>query len=179
MSIHEVEQRIPAALWEALKDVCYKKDLEFITTVARILHKDAGEMRRRVLGARGELNILLADGDPWWLGGTCTLMVRGKGGLWARCPRTNEMPGRCRDHRNYKHASCGLRQLEDPYFAGLVRRYPFRLLDETVWVCEKGTILGEDGILRTEYTIDLTTGFASSNPHTISSPPEKPPPPQV
>ena len=154
MSIREVSQRIPAALWDALQDACYAQDVQFIKDVAKIIGKDAAEIRRRIMGPRGELTTLLVDSDPWWIHTQCSLIERGPCGLWRRCCRGAESNGYCWDHRNFTNSTQKLKRGDDSYFESLVRRHPIRFQGEIVWVCEKGTVLGSDG-LRKDITIDV------------------------
>lgn len=159
MSVKEKTQRIPAALWESLQDVCYAQDVQFIKDVAKIIGQNANDVRRRILGPRGESTVVLVDSDPWWIGTSCCLQERGPNGLWSRCNKGGESNGYCWGHRNFSNPSFRLKRADDPYFEGLLRRYPVRLLGEIVWVCEQGTVLGSEGI-RSDVTIDVKTCVA-------------------
>jgi len=157
----EQTQHIPAALWKSLQDICWTQDRKFIQDVSRIIGVDSADVMRRVVGRRGEPNIVLVDKDPWWMGTQCTIMERGLDGgkLWRRCNKLGESNSYCWNHRNFTKPSAFIKKVGDSYFDRLLKRYPVRVLDEIVWVCEKGTVLGEDGRLL-DFTIDLKTCVA-------------------
>lgn len=157
--VREETQRIPATLWTALQDICWAQDVKFIQDVSRIIGKDASDVKRRVLGVRGEPNIVLVDKDPWWIGSQCSIMELGPGAIWRRCNKMGESNSYCWDHRHFVRSTYRLRHNADPHFNGLLRRYPVRFMDELVWVCEKGTVLRGSGELM-DVTIDLKAGVA-------------------
>jgi hypothetical protein len=162
MPQHEVQQRIPAGLWTALQDVCYAQDVQFVKDVAKLLGKDPADMRRRILGARGELATVVSDSDPWWTGTQCTLLTRGKGGLWVRCNHIGESNGQCWEHRTFAHSSQNVKRMDDPYFEELPRRYPIRFQGEIVWVCEKGSVLTGEGEILADVRMDPVTAVATA-----------------
>lgn len=156
-SIREETQRIPAGLWQALQDVCYEQDMKFLRDVSRIIGKDVNDIKRRVLGVRGEPNVVLVDADPWWMQSRCSIMELGPGSVWRHCNKMGESNTYCWDHRNFVRATYRLRNKDDPYFETIVKRHPVRFMDEIVWVCKGGSVLRDSGELIPDVLIDLDT----------------------
>ena len=159
MALEHTKQRIPASLWASLTDVCYQQDMKFLQDVSRILGIPSSDIRRRILGARGEETMVLVEKESWWETTNCTLLVCGKGGMWRRCSNLAETNTYCWDHRKFTNASNTIRRHDDPHFREIAKRYPIRIGGEIVWVCEKGTVLKANGELDT-MRIDLSTCIA-------------------
>ena len=159
MTLEQTKQRIPAALWASLSDVCYQQDVKFLQDVSKILGIPSSDIRRRILGARGEETIVLVEKEPWWETTNCTLTVCDKGGMWRRCSNLAETNTYCWDHRKFTKASDTIRRHDDPYLNELPKRYPIRCMGEIVWVCEKGTVRKANGEMDT-MRIDLRTCVA-------------------
>ena len=153
-------QRLPAALWQSLQDMCYQHDLKFLQDVSQILKIPAADLKKKVLGVRGEPTVVLVDKDPWWARTQCCLMELGTGNMWRRCSGVGESNSYCWEHRHFTKEKPSLRRREDPYFANLVKRYPFDYLGEIVWVCERGTVVRQSGGRITDVRIDVKTGVA-------------------
>ena len=145
--------RVPAALWESLQEICWAQDNAFLRDASRILGVPELELRRRVLGARGVVSAVVSTNEPWFLGSCCPLMIACPGQLWRRCSEPAEVNGFCATHKKGK----GLRY-DDPFFAGLPRRYPFRYEGALVMVGEDGSVLSAGGVLIEGVRIDLESG---------------------
>jgi hypothetical protein len=168
LSVHEHTQRIPAALWSSLTDVCYQQDMKFIQDVSKLLGIPANDIKRRIFGIRGETTLILSERDPWHSTTQCTVMELGKGRMWRRCSNIGEARSYCWDHRKYKHASETLRLYDDPYFSTMPKRYPVRYMGDIVWVCENGSVMKQNGELDNVH-IDVRLQLASSIPADSSS----------
>lgn len=161
MSIEKETQRIPAALWKSLQDVCYQQDVKFLQDVSRIIGVPAQDLKRRILHARGEPTIVLVDKDPWWIETQCASMVLGNGNLWCQCSNPAESNTFCWDHRRFQEGKRkDLRHIGDPYFQTLPKRWPVRFDKNIVWVDANGTVLDRFGSRVPNLTIDRTTGIA-------------------
>ena len=159
-SIHEETHRLPACLWASLQEMCYQLDQKFIHDIAPLIGVNANDIRKKILGVRSEPTVVLVDKDPWWMTSQCSLMERGIGCIWRRCSRPGESNTVCWDHRLYKEPTKTLRRYDDPYFKTLLKRWPVRLENTIVWVCEKGSVLNQHGTIRSDIRIDLRTGMA-------------------
>jgi len=153
-------QRLPAALWQSLQDMCYQHDLKFLQDVSRILKVPASDLKKKVLGVRGEPTVVLVDKDPWWARTQCALMELGAGNMWRRCSGVGESNSYCWEHRHITKEKPGVRRYDDVYFRSLVKRHPFDYMGEIVWVCERGTVVRQNGTRMADVRIDWKTGVA-------------------
>ena len=143
-------QRIPAGLWDSLQDICFKHDVRFIQDVSRIINIPAADLRRRILGARGMPTAVTVDAGPWWVGCQCPIMTLVGGSMWRRCGSYCESHGTC-----WAHKSSMARRFNDPYFAGLPRRTPFKYDGVLYWVSDAGDALDMMGVAIPGLKIDL------------------------
>jgi hypothetical protein len=146
--------RIPAFLWDALQDVLYEQDHEFLRMVAPHIGVSLSELKRTLLGARGQrTTVAIADTALWWEGELCPMRdLCVETGVWKSCGRFREAHGLCGDHRCYATAkstasatakAATAKHKHDPYFAGLIQRTPWRYNGDIVWV-------GPDDVLDAE-----------------------------
>ena len=168
-SIESQSHKIPALLWDSLQSVCFTHDQQFLRDVARITGLNERDLKVKLLGRCGMPTAIVVEKGPWWLGSTCAAMVRGNGGLWARCGAYCCADGFCHGHtlsgkRGFGKGNRILR-FDDPYFASLQKRRPVELEGELLWVGEDGSIVTAAGLLRTDLRIDLNTGTATEGKH--------------
>lgn len=147
--------RLPAALWESLQEICWRQDNKFVEDAARILRIPAAEIKRRVLGTRGVVSAVVSTSGAWYDGGRCPTMMPGPGEMWRRCCEPAEVNGYCSVHKKGR----GMKY-DNPYFADLPKRHPWRLDGAVVWVDGEGTVLTESGDILKNVRIDLTNGVA-------------------
>jgi hypothetical protein len=152
-------QRIPAVLWDSLQEICYRQDIRFIADVSKLIGVPALELKKRILGVRGQPTAIAVERGPWWSESQCPIMDRGSGNMWRRCGEYCESHGHCWKHRSFK-VSHTTRRFDDPYFAELPKRWPVRLDDEVVWVSESGDVLNGSGAIVKGLTVDLKTRTA-------------------
>jgi hypothetical protein len=145
--------RVPAALWESLQEICWRQDLRFIEDAARILGVSATEIKQRVLGTRGVVSAVVSTSGAWYDGGRCPLMIPGPGELWRRCCEPAEYNGFCSVHKKGR----GMKY-DNPFFAALPVRHPWRFDGAVVWVDTDGGVLTESGTLLKDVRIDVTNG---------------------
>ena len=159
LSVSEHTQRIPAALWNSLTDICYQQDIKFIHNVSKLVGIPANDIKKRIFGIRGEQTLILSEQEPWPLTSQCAVMELGLGNMWRRCANIGEANSYCWDHRHYKDKSTTMRLHADPYFSKIIKRYPIRYMGEIVWVCEQGSVIRLDGKMD-DVRIDLKTCVA-------------------
>jgi hypothetical protein len=147
MQTKTVETRIPAFLWESLKDVFYEQDNDFLRLIAPHIGVSHSEIRKAIFGARGErTTIAVAESDAWWEGECCPIRVRSPiTGFWRSCGNLREAHGFCGEHRGFKGARSDVRHQNDTYFRWIEHRRPARYDGETVWVGRRGDVVCEDG----------------------------------
>ena len=168
MELETVTTRIPAFLWDALQDVMYQQDYEFLREVSNIVHVPVHELKRTLLGVRGMLTtIAVGKTDSWWEGELCPMRIRGEHGLWKRCGNFREPHGVCCDHRNYKSTE-SLKHKDDPYFKQLSSRVPMKWDGETVWVGSAGDVVRESGEPIQGLRVDKDTRMIMALPPSFS-----------
>jgi hypothetical protein len=146
MSIEPVQTRIPSFLWSALQDVFYEQDVAFLKTLAPHIGVPLAELRRTLLGARGQLTTIhVGNTDSWWETEHCPLRIRNSRGVWRCCGHYREGHGFCREHRDFWEPSSTLKHKDDPWFAQVTHRTPWRYNGEIVWVSTAGDAIRENG----------------------------------
>lgn len=158
-------QRIPAALWSSLQEICYRQDQIFLQDVSRLIGVPAIDIKRRVLGVRGvptRVEITPETSGPWWTATQCPLMEQTPGNMWRRCGMYCEANGTCWEHRVYRLSPL-LRHYDDPYFKTLRKRRPVRYKDRIYWVDSSNTVLDDKGVVVDDMTIDLNTRTVYTN----------------
>ena len=147
METKTVETRIPAFLWESLKDVFYEQDAEFLRIIAPHIGAPLSDIRKAIFGARGErTTIAVAESDAWWEGECCPLRVRDAAtGFWRSCGNLREAHGVCGDHKGWRGPRSDVRHQNDTYFRWIDQRTPWRFNGQTVWVGRRGDMVREDG----------------------------------
>jgi hypothetical protein len=141
----EKPTRIPAYLWESLQDAFYEHDQSFLRILAPHVKVSYADLKRTLLGARGQLmNIQIADSDKWWEGELCPLRLRTSTGVWKACGHPREAHGVCRHHSGFT-PRIDLKHKDDPWFANIVKRVPWRYDGEIVWVAEDMSVINESG----------------------------------
>lgn len=141
----EKPTRIPAYLWESLQDAFYEHDQSFLRVLAPHVKVPYAELKRTLLGARGQLmNIQIADSDQWWEGELCPLRIRTSTGIWKPCGHSREAHGVCRTHVGYT-PQIDLKHKDDPWFLTVAKRKPWRYLEDVVWVAEDASVINEEG----------------------------------
>jgi hypothetical protein len=160
--MNTVQTRIPAFLWDALKDVFYEQDVAFLKALAPHIQVPLAELKRTLLGARGQLTTIhVGNTDAWWETELCPLRVRDGRGIWRQCGQYCEATGFCRKHRHFWQATADLKHKDDPWFQKVCRRVPVRYEGEIVWVAEDGSVLREDGRVIKGIGICAKTGIAT------------------
>ena len=147
------QQRLPAALWGALQEMCRQQDLEFIADVSRILRIPAADIKKRILGTRGVFELIPVEHGPWWTNTQCPVMEKIGGSMWRRCDSLCEQGDTC-----WAHRMCGgFRRYDDPYFVELPKRYPMQYEGIVYWVSANGQVMNGFGTIVSEFTMDLNT----------------------
>ena len=146
-------QRIPASLWDAVQEICWRQDQKFLFDVSRILKVPAADIKKRILGTRGVLTIIPTECGPWWTGTQCPVMELECGCMWRRCAAPCEQGDSCWDHRDAKG---GLRRYDDPYFTTLPKRRPMRYEGAIYWVADDGNVMNGFGAIM-PFRMDLNT----------------------
>ncbi len=140
-----IPTRIPAYLWESLQDAFYEHDQSFLRILAPHIKVPFADLKRTLLGARGQLvSLSIADSDAWWEGELCPLRVRTPAGIWKSCGFTREAHGVCRHHARFV-PGIDLKHKDDPWFATIAKRVPWKYQGELVWVAEDQTVINELG----------------------------------
>jgi hypothetical protein len=143
IAMDTIQTRIPCFLWDALQDVFYQQDYEFLREVSKLTRVPLPELKRTLLGARGALTtISVAKTANWWEGEQCPMMVRTSLGLWKPCGFWREAHGACCNHRQ---TSATVKHRDDTYFKSLPKRNPIKWEGEIVWVSETGDVVRENG----------------------------------
>jgi len=146
-------QRLPAALWGALQEMCRQQDIEFIADVSRILRIPVADIKKRILGTRGVCELIPVEHGPWWTNTQCPVMEKIGGSMWRRCDSPCEQGDTC-----WAHRMCGaFRRYDDPYFVELPKRYPMRYEGVVYWVGADGQVMNGFGSIVSEFTMDLNT----------------------
>jgi hypothetical protein len=144
-----VQTRLPAFLWDALQDVFYEHDVQFLRDVAPLVGVSVTELKKTILGTMGQRQTVMVSkqgGDAWWEGQLCPLRVRNEETAhWRPCGHFREAHGFCSEHRTYKQPTSSLRHREDPEFQSLASRKPVRWNDSTVWVDAEGWAVDGEG----------------------------------
>ncbi len=146
-------QRIPAALWESLQELCARQDQQFLQEVSRVLAIPVSELKRRVLGTRGVATTVIVQSSPWWYGSQCAAMEK-KGALWMRCGATADADGQCRAHRR------NITRYDDPEILALPTYQSIRIEGQTMWVDQEGRAYNEVGKILKDWVVDISNGHA-------------------
>ena len=156
-----IQTRLPAHLWESLQDVFYEQDVAFLRAIAPHIQVPFAELKRTLLGARGQLTtVQIADSEAWWERSLCPLRHRDAQGIWRQCGAYREAGGFCRKHRDFWNPSADLKHKDDPWFQNLPKRVPWRYEGRIVWVDESG-VFEEDGKPVLGVRICTKTGVAT------------------
>lgn len=156
-------QRLPAALWESLQDVCYKYDVKFLQDVSHIIGVPAGDLKKHILGIRGiatSIAVVPHAEAPWWESSQCPLMELDDGGMWRRCISHREIHESCWKHRKFKRDTDILKKHNNPIFDSLEKRWPMRLGGELMWVTNSGEVYDDAGELKKGMCIYRTSRIA-------------------
>ncbi len=157
-----VQSRIPSFLWDALQDTFYEQDVAFLRAIAPHIQVPFAELKRTLLGARGQLTtVQVSQADAWWETELCPLRCRDTRGVWRQCGNYREATGFCRKHRNFWEGTDVLKHKDDPWFQNVCCRIPCKFEGERVWVAKDGSVLREDGRLLPGVEIDAETGIAT------------------
>lgn len=146
MSTEPVQTRIPSFLWNALQDVFYEQDVAFLKTLAPHAGVPLAELKRTLLGTRGQLTTIhVGNTDTWWETELCPLRRRDCRGIWRNCGHYREEHGFCKHHRDFWESTPILKHKDDPWFQQVAHRSPWRYHDEIIWVSTAGDAIRENG----------------------------------
>lgn len=160
-----LQTRIPSFLWNALQDTFYEQDVAFLRALAPHIQVPLPELKRTLLGARGQLTtIQVSAADAWWETELCPLRCRDTAGVWRQCGCRREASGFCRKHRDFWCPSDDLKHKDDPWFQNVVKRMPCRFEGHIVWVAPDGSVIRQDGTPFEGLHINLETGMADLTP---------------
>ena len=160
--MNTVQTRIPSFLWNALQDAFYEQDVAFLRAIAPHIQVPLPELKRTLLGARGQLTTIhVGDTDAWWETQLCPLRYRDPHGVWRQCGHRCEATGFCRKHVAFYEGTADLKHKDDSWFHIIKRRVPRRYEEEVVWVAEDGSVLRHDGTAIPNLHICLKTNIAS------------------
>jgi hypothetical protein len=160
--MNSVQTRIPSYLWNALQDVFYEQDVAFLRALAPHIQVPLPELKRTLLGARGQLTtIQVGATDAWWETELCPMRCRDTKGIWRQCGEYREASGFCMKHRGFWDPTADLKHKDDPWFQNVMRRVPCRYEGNIVWVANDGSVLHQDGTAITHIHICIITGIAS------------------
>lgn len=160
-----LQTRLPAFLWNALQDTFYEQDVAFLRALAPHIQVPLPELKRTLLGARGQLTtIQVSTADAWWETELCPLRHRDATGVWRQCGHRREASGFCRKHRDFWAATEALKHKDDPWFQNVVHRMPCRFEGAVVWVAPDGTVIRQDDTAIEGLYIDMKTGIADLTP---------------
>lgn len=151
--MESIIQRIPAALWESLQEVCARHDQQFLQEVSRFLGVPVSELKRRVLGTRGVATTVVVQESPWWYGTCCAAMEK-KGIFWMRCGAAAEADGQCWAHRR------NTTRYDDHDISSLPTYTSVRIEGQTMWVDKEGRAYNQFGNILKDWLIDISNGHA-------------------
>lgn len=155
--------RVPAALWEALQEICWRQDNKFLEDAARIINVPAAEIKRRVLGTRGVVSAVVSSNGAWFDGTQCPIMIQCGGEMWRRCCEPAECNGYCWGHKKGKGP-----RYDSEFIKSLEVRTAWRLDGAVVWVDSEGVVYDSLGKILKGLSIDTTNGVCHDS---------RPPPP--
>jgi len=153
-------QRVPTALWENFQDLWARVDDAFLRDVAHITKIPFIDLRR-LFPTRGVITKIATDTNvPWWYDQQCHMSVKqADSGMWIRCCSTTFEGRFCIKHRNTKFGGT-MKSFEDPYFATLPKRLPYRLDDMILWVDEcTGRVYTHEGSLNPDLHLIIQCGW--------------------
>lgn len=160
--MHTLQTRIPSFLWNVLQDAFYEQDVAFLRVIAPHIQVPLPELKRTLLGARGQLTTIhVGNADAWWETELCPLRCRDHHGIWRQCGHQREATGFCRKHVTFFEGTADLKHKDDSWFQNVTRRVPCRYEEEIVWVADDGSVLQEDGTIVPHLHICSKTGIAT------------------
>ena len=144
--LYPIQTRLPPFLWDTLQDVFYEQDAAFLRALAPHVGVPAPELRRTLLGTRGQMTTVhVGNTEAWWETELCPLRCRDAQGIWRQCGHYREGTGFCRKHRDFWEGTADLRHKNDPWFQQVAQRTPWRYKGEVFWVSTAGDAIREDG----------------------------------